>query len=96
MVSQAKEWWNMIHDAQAVIANEDAEFIAQAKELLPADPWDDNTWGAWINVVKEQTGRKGKGLFMPLRKALTGQEHGPELATLLPLIGRERTLARLS
>ena len=46
--------------------------------------------------MKAATGAKGKALFMPLRLALTGLDHGPELAALLPLIGRERALARLS
>lgn len=78
------------------IAEEDAEFIATAATLLPEEPWDEDTWGAWINAVKEATGRKGKGLFMPLRKALTGKPHGPELKDLLPLIGRERVLQRMS
>ncbi|MEM7290587.1 MAG: glutamate--tRNA ligase, partial [Pseudomonadota bacterium] len=54
------------------------------------------TWSIWLSAIKQNTDRKGKGLFMPLRKALTGMEHGPELGPLLPLIGRERTLGRLS
>lgn len=74
---------------------EDADFIKDAAGLLPADPWDETTWDAWIGAVKEATGRKGKGLFMPLRKALTGKPHGPELKDLLPLIGRTRVLSRL-
>jgi glutamyl-tRNA synthetase len=53
------------------------------------------TWKAWTDAVKSATGRKGKALFMPLRLALTGLDHGPELAQLLPLIGRERALERL-
>jgi len=45
--------------------------------------------------LKEATGRKGKALFLPLRLALTGREHGPDMGALLPLIGREEALARL-
>ena len=79
----------------AVIAEEDKGFIAEAREVLPPEPWDGATWKAWTEAVKAKTGRKGKPLFMPLRLALTGLDHGPELAQLLPLIGRERALARL-
>jgi glutamyl-tRNA synthetase len=63
---------------------------------LPADPWDDTTWGTWTEAVKAETGRKGKALFLPLRLALTGLDHGPEMKRLLPLIGRKNTSARLS
>ena len=58
--------------------------------LLPPAPWDENTWPAWTNAVKTKTGRKGKELFMPLRLALTGADHGPEMKVLLPMIGPER------
>ena len=95
-VNEAGEWWAVVDHAQPVIDAEDQEFVRAACELLPAEPWDAGTWGSWVEDVKQETGRKGKGLFMPLRKALTGQDHGPELDRLLPLIGRERTLARLS
>ncbi len=82
-----KGWWELCRDgAEPLIADEDREFIAQAVALLPEGPFDGETWGAWTKAVKEATGRKGKGLFMPLRKALTGMERGPEMATLLPLL----------
>ena len=74
---------------------EDADFLHKASELLPNEPFTEETWGAWVNALKETTDRKGKTLFMPLRKALTGKPHGPELKNLLPLIGREKALARL-
>ena len=74
---------------------EDPDFTHSASALLPPEPWDENTWKNWTGSVKETTGRKGRDLFMPLRLALTGLDHGPELKALLPLIGRERTLARL-
>ena len=95
-VEDAAFWWGKVESATPQIDAEDAGFIKTATGLLPPEPWDETTWGNWTAAVKEQTGRKGKGLFMPLRKALTGESHGPELAALLPLIGRERTLARLS
>jgi glutamyl-tRNA synthetase len=78
-----------------VVAPEDAEFITIAKSALPSEPWDQSTWKSWTETLKASTGRKGKQLFMPLRLALTGLDHGPELAALLPLIGRQRAHARL-
>lgn len=81
------EWWTLMRDgARPAVAPEDAEFVAQALALLPPRPWTDATWGEWTAAVKAATGRKGKGLFMPLRKALTGMDHGPEMAGLMPLL----------
>jgi glutamyl-tRNA synthetase len=74
---------------------EDGDLVAKAAALLPAEPWDQETWGAWTKAVSAETGAKGRGLFHPLRLALTAQERGPELKKLLPLIGRDRTMARL-
>ncbi len=92
-----KEWWEMTNDAlTTIIEDEDKDFIAQAATLLPDAPWDETTWKTWVGKIKEGTDRKGKGLFMPLRKALTGMEHGPELANLLPLLGPEKTKKRLT
>lgn len=80
-------WWVTFRDgAEPVIASEDADFVAEAMALLPEGPHDTDTWGQWTNAVKEATGRKGKGLFMPLRLALTGQARGPEMAQVLPLL----------
>lgn len=79
-----------------VIADEDRDYLAAARDLLPAEPWDETTWSSWTNALKAATGRKGRGLFHPLRLALTGREQGPELKSLLPLIGRTASLARLS
>ena len=79
-----------------VVADEDRSFVSSARDLLPDEPWDGTTWKIWTDAVKATTGRKGKALFMPLRLALTGLDHGPELAQLLPLIGREKALERLS
>lgn len=96
----AKEWWAIAHDGLLDDAveksDEDAEFYAKALELLPADPWDATTWKSWTTALKAETGRKGKSLFMPLRVALTGRSHGPELATFLPIIGYQRSVDRLS
>lgn len=87
--------WVQVVDGDITPVIEDADFAAKAAALLPADPWDDTTWKTWTDAVKAETGAKGKALFMPLRKALTGLDHGPELKALLPLIGRDRVLARL-
>ena len=76
------------------IEDEDKEFCAKAAELLPAEV-DASSWGPWLNEIKAATGRKGKGLFMPLRRALTGRDHGPEMGTLLGLMGADRARARL-
>src|SRR5690606_32809291 len=85
------EWWTLMRDgAEPAIAPEDAEFVAQALALLPPRPWTDATWGEWTTAVKAATGRKGRGLFMPLRKALTGMDHGPEMAELMPLLQQVR------
>jgi glutamyl-tRNA synthetase len=89
------DWWRII-DAVIEPQIEDAEFCAAAATLLPQEPWDQMTWGQWTAAVKDATGRKGKTLFHPLRMALTGLDKGPELAVILPLIGRTKALARLS
>jgi glutamyl-tRNA synthetase len=73
----------------------DAAFAAAAAEVLPTGAYDATTWATFTNAVKEKTGAKGKALFMPLRQALTGMDHGPEMAALFPLIGEERARKRL-
>jgi glutamyl-tRNA synthetase len=74
---------------------EDAAFAAKATELLPPEPWDETTWGAWTKSITAATARKGRDLFHPLRLALTARESGPEMKKLLPLMGRAKTIARL-
>ncbi len=93
-LEDARDWWNVAHGPIAPVIG-DADFIREAETALPAAPWDRNTWTQWTEAVKVKTGRKGKDLFMPLRLALTGVDHGPEMRDLLPLIGRERADARL-
>jgi len=81
------QWWDMFQNgADPVIDDEDRDFVAQALTLLPDGPFDGDTWKTWTTAVKDATGRKGKDLFMPLRKALTGQAHGPDMSALLPLL----------
>ncbi|MBU6234357.1 MAG: glutamate--tRNA ligase, partial [Alphaproteobacteria bacterium] len=91
-----KDWWTVAKGpVSVVVAPEDKEFIEKVASLLPAGEFSKETWGQWLSAIKGNTDRKGKMLFMPIRKALTGMEHGPELDALLPLIGRERALERL-
>jgi len=83
-------WWKVITgDITPDIADEDAEFVATARAALDAaKPWDEGTWKTVTGALKTETGRKGKGLFMPLRKALTGRSNGPDMGALLPLLRR--------
>ncbi len=89
-----KKWQTVIYDSIEPVI-EDQEFSSQAITLLPEGDFNQESWKIWTGAVKEKTGRKGKALFHPLRLALTGYERGPELAQLLPLIGRDRVIKRL-
>lgn len=89
-LAEAKRWADVVRGPiQPVV--EDAEFLAEAAAMLPPEPWDEATWKSWTSGL----GRNGRALFHPLRLALTGQEKGPEMAKLLPLIGRSRATDRL-
>ncbi|MFN7180674.1 glutamate--tRNA ligase [Hyphomonas sp.] len=95
-VAEAGAWAEIIFGAAAPqVADEDREFITAAAAHLPSGELTPASWGEWTNALKAATGRKGRGLFMPLRKALTGLEHGPDMGAVLPLIGRARVLERL-
>lgn len=95
--SDIQEWSKLISGPVVpIIEPEDREFIDLARDMLPAEPWDEATWILWTNALKERTGRKGKSLFLPLRMALTGRHDGPELKALLPLLGRRVCQDRLS
>lgn len=94
VLRDAADWWRVVKGPiDPVIA--DAELCERSADLLPPEPWDVTTWQDWSADVRRVTEVKGKALFQPLRLALTGQEHGPELKHLLPLIGRNRAAARL-
>ncbi|MGV6846847.1 MAG: glutamate--tRNA ligase [Marinibacterium sp.] len=81
------QWWELCRDGATPDVDEaDRAFVAEAFGLLPDPPFSDTTWAVWTDAVKRETGRKGKGLFMPLRKALTGRARGPEMAALMPLM----------
>ena len=94
VLRDAAAWWRVVTDAVVPVVG-DAALLRTAGALLPPEPWDGETWKRWTSVIRDATGLKGRALFLPLRLALTAVDHGPELATLLPLIGREQVLRRL-
>ena len=95
-VREAADWAGVIGGTIASPpAGEDAAYLSEAAAHLPPTPWGRDTWSQWTTTLKATTGRKGRALFHPLRLALTARETGPEMAALLPLIGAERTRARL-
>jgi glutamyl-tRNA synthetase len=94
-IDDAKLWWNVVQGPITPTITA-PEFLTEAATLLPNSPWDETTWSLWTNAVKAKTGRKGKELFMPLRLALTGFDHGPEMKTLLPMIGAKRVAELLA
>jgi glutamyl-tRNA synthetase len=88
-------WWRVATGTiDPVIENKG--LLDTAASLVPLEPWDETTWGAWTTAIKDASGVKGKALFHPLRLALTGQESGPDMKTLLPFLGRARVLDRIS
>lgn len=96
LLTEARGWWDVVAGTivPPVIEGE-RDFLHTAHDLLPPEPWDGAVWPRWTEALKAATGRKGRALFLPLRLALTGEDHGPELRDLLPLIGRTRAAARL-
>ena len=94
-VAEAADWWQVVEGpVAAAIPEEDRAFLALAAGIAEGIDWSD-PWPALTGALKQATGRKGRALFLPLRLALTGREHGPDMAALLPLIGKENALARL-
>jgi glutamyl-tRNA synthetase len=95
-VAEAAGWWDILHGhVEAESAPEDRGLIEAAAEAAAAIDWADSPWPQLVERLKARTGRSGKALFRPLRLALTGRDSGPEMAALLPLIGRDEALARL-
>ena len=96
LLSEARGWWEVLAGTIVPPAIEgEAGFLAQALDSLPPEPWSADVWATWTDTLKQATGRRGRALFHPLRLALTGEERGPEMRGLLPLIGRARTVERL-
>lgn len=96
-VAEAADWWAVVEGPVAAVGEpEDVDFLRAAADAAAAIDWMGDPWHALTGSLKDATGRKGKTLFLPLRRALTGRESGPDMAALLPLIGRERAVARLA
>lgn len=98
LLSEARGWWDVVAGTIVPPVLEDAAdraLVGAALELLPPEPWDEGVFTRWTRMVRERTGRSGRALFLPLRLALTGEDHGPELKDLLPLMGRVRAVQRL-
>lgn len=97
-LAEASDWWKIVEGPveAAAPAPEDRDYLAAAAQAAATIDWSADPWHALTNALKESTGRKGRTLFLPLRVALTGREHGPDMAALLPLIGRDRAIQRLS
>ncbi|MFT4793307.1 MAG: glutamyl-tRNA synthetase [Paracoccaceae bacterium] len=86
-MTDARDWWAIAQQgATPVVAQEDRDFVALSLAQLPERPWGPETWRAWTGALKAETGRKGRGLFLPLRRALTGRDHGPDMAAFMPLL----------
>ena len=93
-VEEIKQWADIVFDSM-IIEPKDKEFISLAIDLMPDEPWDDDTWDKWTLAIKEKTNRKGKELFLPLREAFTGLSQGPEMKKLIQLIGRSKIIERV-
>ncbi len=86
-------WWRVFRDgATPLVDEQDRDFVAEALSLLGDPPYDGDTWRGWTAAVSEKTGRRGRALFMPLRKAITGRERGPEMADVMALLQKKPTL----
>ncbi|WP_394654339.1 glutamate--tRNA ligase [uncultured Sphingomonas sp.] len=95
-VAEAGDWWSVVEGPIASETTEDDRaFLAQAAAVARELDWSADPWHALTAALKTATERKGKALFLPLRRALTGRDHGPDMTALLPLIGRDRAVARL-
>lgn len=96
-VTEAADWWGVIEGPVTApqVSPDDADYLVIAAEEVSSIDWNADPWHALTSALKNRTGRKGKALFLPLRRALTGRDHGPDMAALLPLIGRDRAIERL-
>ncbi|MDE1901372.1 MAG: glutamate--tRNA ligase [Alphaproteobacteria bacterium] len=95
VLSDIRQWWRVATGPVTPVV-QDPAFLTQAADMLPPGLWNDDTWHAWTETIKAQTGRKGRDLFMPLRLALTAHDHGPEMKYLLPRIGEQRVRSLLA
>ena len=94
ILGEINGWYSICYD-HITHKVADQDFLNICSKLLPSDNWDEATWEKWMAKIIEHTGRKGKDLFMPIRLALTAQEHGPELKSLIYLLGKDKIIQRL-
>jgi len=96
-VAQAADWWAIVTGplTPPAVEADDAAFLAEAAQVAATLDWAQDPWHALVDALKASSGRKGKALFLPLRRALTGLDHGPDMGALLPLIGHDAAVARL-
>lgn len=97
-MGEVAQWWQVVTGpvASPQFSDEDQGFLVTAKAALEGLEWSETIWKDWTGLLKETTGRKGKALFMPLRQAITGLDHGPDMNALLPLIGEQQVLSRVT
>lgn len=93
-LADVAHWWSIVVGPVEPVVSE-PDYLAEAADVAATIDWSDNPWRQMTEALKARTGRKGKALFLPLRQALTGEDHGPDMAALLPLIGKTRVLERL-
>ena len=93
-IGESIEWWSII-SSQNILYEGDKDFLKQCASVLPNDPFNMKTWDEWLLNIKKISTRRGKELFKPIRLALTGQEKGPELKYLLPLLNKKHVLKKL-
>jgi glutamyl-tRNA synthetase len=96
-VGEAADWWRVVTgpiEVSASFGEEDRAYLREAAAVL-AEAWGEDPWHRLTDTLKQRTGRKGKALFLPLRQALTGLDHGPDMKALLPLIGQAAAVDRL-
>ena len=97
-VAEAADWVPVFDGPFTPTTADEADraVLAAAAAATPAIDWSADPWHALTGAVKEATGTKGRALFLPLRRALTGRDHGPDMGELLPLIDKDQAVARLS
>ncbi|MDG1982835.1 MAG: hypothetical protein P8I89_07875 [Alphaproteobacteria bacterium] len=95
ILDDVKIWMNVCF-GNIQTKNIDSDLLSLALKLLPHDQFNENTWSIWTNLLKIESGKKGKDLYKPLRLCLTGQDNGPEMANLISIMGRDKVTERLS
>ena len=96
LLNEVRGWWDVVAGSIVPpVMEEDRQFLAEAERALPPEPWDHTVWTTWMEALARSTGREEDGVVQPLRLALTGEENGPALDALLPLMGRARAVNRL-